>query len=208
MAIGRWIFMFWIGSRMAKELHKNLLARVVNAPVNLFFDVTPLAKLLDNFTGDIGDVDRALFRNINEVMNSVIDCLIKIGIALYFSPFMIVAVVTNLYFLHKIQKYTLTGKDGVARLAGINIRKMKSGVHETFSGLTVIRAFEKQDEFIDSMNEVSDKFNATVIFYFSSDAFFQVRLFLLSNCMFCCSGVLCIYLRGSYTPLTLALLFQ
>jgi len=208
MAIGRWIFMFWIGSRMAKELHKNLLAKVVNAPVNLFFDVTPLAKLLGNFTGDIGAVDRSLFRCINGVMNSVIDCLVKIGIALYFSPFMIVAVVINLYFLHKIQKYTLTGKDGCFRLSMINDRKMKNNILETISGLTVIRAFEKQDEFIDSMDEVSDKYVLTGVYYFSANAFFQVRLFFLSNCMFCCSGVMCIYLRGSYTPLTLALLFQ
>jgi len=68
MAIGRWIIMCWIGGRMARELHKNLLARVVNAPVNLFFDVTPLAKLLKNFTSDIGCADRALFHYINLFM--------------------------------------------------------------------------------------------------------------------------------------------
>jgi len=38
---------------MARELHKILLARVVSAPVNLFFDVTPVGKLLDNFTRDM-----------------------------------------------------------------------------------------------------------------------------------------------------------
>jgi len=210
MAIGRWIFMFWIGGRMARELHKNLLAKVVNCPVNLFFDVTPLAKLLDNFTVDIGRVDRTLFRDINELMNSVIDCLVKIGISLYFSPFMIVAVVINLYFLRKIQKYTLTGRDGIGRILKVNVRKMQSNINETSSGsgLTVIRAFEKKNELIDTNNEVMEKFTTTVVFFWSSNSFFYVRLFFLSNCMFCCSGMLCIYLRGSYAPLTLALLFQ
>jgi len=208
MNIGRWIFMCWIGGRMARELHKNLLARVVKAPVNLFFDVTPIAKLLDNFTSDIGRTDRAFFRSINGVMSSVIDCLIKIGIAMYFSPFMIVAVVTNLYFLRKLQKYTLTAKEEIVRITMINVRQMRINCTETFSGLTVIRAFEKQGEFIDSNNEVMDKVELCTIFYMGSNHFFQVRLFFLSNCMFCCSSVLCIYLRGSYTPLTLALLFQ
>jgi len=208
MNIGRWIFMCWIGGRMAREMHKNLLATVVKAPVNLFFDVTPIAKLLDNFTSDIGRTDREFFNPINRVMSSLIDCLIKIGIALYFSPFMIVAVATNLYFLHKIQKYTLTFKEEIRRITMIEVRKMRSNCHETFSGLTVIRAFEKQDEFIDSNNEVTEKVDLCTVFYFGCSAFFQVRLFFLSNCMFCCSSVLCIYLRGSYTPLTLALLFQ
>jgi len=102
MNIGRWIFMCWIGGRMAKELHKNLLARVINAPVNLFFDVTPIGKLLENFTSDIGRTDRAFFWAINWVLSSVIDCLIKMGLALYFSPYMIIAVAVNLYFLRKL----------------------------------------------------------------------------------------------------------
>jgi len=193
---------------MAKELHKNMLARVVNAPVNLFFDVTPLAKLLDNFTGDLSGIDRALFYYINLFISSVIDCLIKMGIALYFSPVMIVAMAMNLYFLHKIQNYTMAGKDAIVQLCHPPRRRILSRLQEDFSGLTVIRAFEKQDEFIDSMNEVTDTYMKVITFYYGSSAFYRIRLFFLSNCMFCCSGVLCIYLRGSYAPLTLALLFQ
>jgi len=115
MNIGRWCFMCWIGGRMARELHKNLLARVINAPVNLFFDVTPIGKLLDNFTSDISRTDRSFFHSINWVLSSVIDCLIKIGIALYFSPYMIIAVTVNLYFLRKLQNYTSSGKEECAR---------------------------------------------------------------------------------------------
>jgi len=100
---------------MARELHKNLLARVVNAPVNLFFDVTPMSKLLDNFTSDIGKTDRRFFRSINWVLESVIDCLIKIGISLYFSPYMIIAVAVNLYFLCKLQNYSMAGKEECGR---------------------------------------------------------------------------------------------
>jgi len=38
--------------------------------------------------------------------------------------------------------------------------------------------------------------------------YFMTRLFMLSNGLFCVTGLLCIYLRGVYAPLTLALLFQ
>jgi len=43
---------------MAKKLHSELLERVIKAPVNLYFDITPLGKLIDNFTSDIGRADR------------------------------------------------------------------------------------------------------------------------------------------------------
>jgi len=109
MSIGKWIFMCWIGGRMAREFHKNLLARVVNAPVNLFFDVTPMGKLLENFTIDLNRTGN-FFQPIWWVLESVIDCLIKIVLALYFSPYMIVALAVNLYFLYKLQNYTMAGK--------------------------------------------------------------------------------------------------
>jgi len=100
---------------MARELHKQLLARVVNAPVNLFFDVTPMGKLLDNFTQDIGRTGPNFFHPINWVLESVIGYLIKIGLALYFSPYMIIAVAVNIYFLRKLQNYSMAGKDECGR---------------------------------------------------------------------------------------------
>jgi len=85
---------------------------------------------------------------------------------------------------------------------------MESNLTEAFSGLTVIRAYEKHDDFTEGLNDNFNKITLCMIYEDACHWFFQVRLFFLSNCMFCCSGVMCIYLRGSYAPLTLALLFQ
>jgi len=84
---------------MAKKLHATLLRKVMNAPVNLYFDITPTGKLLKNFTEDIGRTDRAFFWHINWVFDSVADCAFKIGLAIYFSPWMIIAVSLNLFLL-------------------------------------------------------------------------------------------------------------
>jgi len=96
---------------MARELHKTLLAKVVNASAFEFFDLTPHSKLVDNFTTDIEKADRSLFQKTEEVLASLIDCLVMIGLALYFSPFMIIAVSVNLYFLIKLSNYVMPAKD-------------------------------------------------------------------------------------------------
>jgi len=91
---------------MARNLHKELLGMVVNAPVNLFFDVTPIGKILGNFSSDIGKTDRSFFHSINWVFHSVSDCLLKIGFAMYFQPLLIVPIAINLTWLHYIQTRT------------------------------------------------------------------------------------------------------
>jgi ABC-type multidrug transport system fused ATPase/permease subunit len=76
-------------------MFQDLLSKVTKAPVNLFFDVTPMGKLMSNFTSDINKTNSRFFDPVNWVFKSVFDVLIKIGFALYFSPFMIFAIATR-----------------------------------------------------------------------------------------------------------------
>jgi len=70
---------------------------------------------------------------------------------------MIVAVVVNLYFLRKLQNYTMSGKEECVRCIKQVYRKLDSNSTEAFSGLTVIRAYEKQNEFIENLTECYNK---------------------------------------------------
>ena len=96
---------------MSRNLHNKLLNRIMKAPVNLYFDVTPLGKLIKHFTEDIGRCDRAFFWHINWVFDSVADCLIKIFIAVYFSSWMGLVVATNMFLLYRVTNYAYAGKD-------------------------------------------------------------------------------------------------
>jgi ABC-type multidrug transport system fused ATPase/permease subunit len=84
---------------MAHKLHSDLIERVTNAPINLFFDITPLGKLMGNFGGDMRKVDTQFFDDFRGVAVSVSDCVVKIIFAIYFSPLMIFAVSINLVWL-------------------------------------------------------------------------------------------------------------
>lgn len=147
MEIGRWIFMCYIGGNMARGLHKKLLNRVMNAPVNLYFDITPAGKLQTNFTKDIGRTDRAFFWHINWVFDSIADCGFKILLALYFSPFMAIPLSINIFFLKKLRDYVKGGKPECDRVMSKVRSKKTTHFTETYDGLTIIRAFGKQSEF-------------------------------------------------------------
>jgi len=116
MDIGRWLFMCWIGARMANKLHSELLLKVMNAPNNLYFDITPVGKLLGNFTSDIGRCDRAFFWHINWVLDTVADFLLKISFAIYYSPYMLIAILINLYLLYGLNTFTKNCKTECNRM--------------------------------------------------------------------------------------------
>ncbi len=40
----------WYGTR---KLHKEMISKVMNAPINLYFDVTPVGRILNRFTKDL-----------------------------------------------------------------------------------------------------------------------------------------------------------
>jgi len=101
--------MAWIGARMARNLHRQLLARVVNAPNNLFFDVTPIGKLRMNFMGDMQGAGTSFFEGINRILETLVDCFIKVTIIMYFSPLMLVVIVINFYFLNELYQFFTKG---------------------------------------------------------------------------------------------------
>lgn len=45
------------GLRAARSLHRQLLASVLRSPLNTFFDVTPVGRILNRFSADVNEVD-------------------------------------------------------------------------------------------------------------------------------------------------------
>jgi len=101
---------------MASKLHSEILERVIKAPVNLYFDVTPLGRLIENFTKHIGSADRKFFATINSTMNLVAGLVLKISFAIYFSKYLGIALAINIYFLYRVFAYVSRGKSAAIKL--------------------------------------------------------------------------------------------
>jgi N-acetylglutamate synthase/N-acetylornithine aminotransferase len=48
----------YVGAQLSKDMFSNVLKKVMKAPVNLYFDITPIEKVIGFFTGDIDRCDR------------------------------------------------------------------------------------------------------------------------------------------------------
>jgi len=44
---------YWFAIRADKKLHEHMVTKVTNAPINLYYDITPIGRILNKFSGDL-----------------------------------------------------------------------------------------------------------------------------------------------------------
>lgn len=54
----------WYASR---NLHRDMMSKVLNAPINLYFDVTPIGRILNKFSKDLSSIELQLSWTIGTV---------------------------------------------------------------------------------------------------------------------------------------------
>ena len=54
----------YAGLNVGRKLHNIMIAYVFRAPINLFFDVTPIGKILNRFSKDLSVIDEQIYYNL------------------------------------------------------------------------------------------------------------------------------------------------
>jgi len=116
----------YVGAKLSKTMFRNILKKVMKAPINLYFDITPMAKVMGYFTNDIDNVDKHLWGMISWVSSSVIECFTKIAIATYFSPVLGLFTIINFFVLQKYRNYIKATKDECARIEKLSVTRMST----------------------------------------------------------------------------------
>ena len=53
-----------------RRLHKDMIRRVLEAPINLFFDVTPVGRIMNKFSKDLSSIESQQGGLMNLLMTS------------------------------------------------------------------------------------------------------------------------------------------
>ncbi|ETO83465.1 hypothetical protein F444_02526, partial [Phytophthora nicotianae P1976] len=166
--------------RSSKNLHDELFRRVLTAPVNTYFDVTPVGRILNRFSNDLDQMDSLLpqqwqnfVQNISLSVGGFIVCaLASYWIGVSYIPVIAALGVTGVYFKKTSRE--------VKRLEGISRSPVYNLLGETLNGVQTIRAFKMQSTF-EQMNANAVDENASFFFiYGAAGRWLAVRLDTLS----------------------------
>ncbi|KAG9397717.1 hypothetical protein AC1031_019161 [Aphanomyces cochlioides] len=202
---GRCALLATYTSRCSENMHNQLLRCVLRAPINLFFDVTPVGRILNRFSRDLDIVDSLLpnlFLDILQTFfiaaSSMIVCAVSsIYVALSYLP------VIGLFYL--MGEFFKKSSRELKRLEGVSRSPIFSSFAETLDGVQTIRAFKMDRHFIRQNRKAVDT-NAKYLFALvGAGRWFSVRTYLVSVFLIAIMLTVIINIRHSISATTAGL---
>ncbi|OQS07230.1 ATP-binding Cassette (ABC) Superfamily, partial [Thraustotheca clavata] len=138
---GRCAYVLMIVITCSKSLHEHLFKKVLWAPVNTFFDLTPVGRILNRFSSDLDQVDSQLPFYGLLVLQFGFQILAVTVVCAATSPFILILYVPLFYLFYKLQAYYNISSGDMKRFDSVTRSPVVNLISETIDGLATIRAF-------------------------------------------------------------------
>ncbi|XP_077991202.1 ATP-binding cassette sub-family C member 10-like [Glandiceps talaboti] len=148
----------------ARILHKRLLSSILKAPV-VFFDVTPIGRIINRFSSDMYEIDDTLPFVMNILLAQLYSLFGSIVVTCYGLPWFTILLVPLAIFYYYIQHYYRQTSRELKRLSSVTLSPIYAHFSETLNGLVTIRALRASDRF---QSDNNDKLNTSQRAQFST----------------------------------------
>ena len=180
----------------------------MNAPINLFFDVTPTGTIMNRFSKDLQVMDNNIafiFGGINVMVYQVLAILIVICTANWYIIVVFPPIVILCYILFR---YTVTSYREYTRIESITKSPLLNLLSESLNGSSTIRAFGKQNDFIEQNSEFLNRNILSNQILMGSWCWFGIRMDVVAMLLMVSSTVICVLYKDSEDPVLLAMVFS
>jgi ABC-type multidrug transport system fused ATPase/permease subunit len=136
--------------------HELLLKSLLRAPINLFYDVTPLGRILNRLSKDLNLIDEEVAFGIGSFIAQTCMCIACILMAIIYIPFTLIFVLIFFIPLKKIGFYYKNATRELTRLESISRSPILNNYEQTLSGVKFIRSFNQSSNFTLKNQELID----------------------------------------------------
>lgn len=140
-----------------KQLHEDMADRVLKAPVNLYFDTTPLGRILNRFSKDLSVIESNLVFEIGTGYVNFYNLLSVFGVAAFVVPWILLVMPFVLMITVWLYRHSIAATKETARIESVTRSPLLSYLSETINGNSTIRAFGKQKMFIEQNYRLLNK---------------------------------------------------
>jgi ABC-type multidrug transport system fused ATPase/permease subunit len=175
-----------------KKLFHEVMVRVSHATFR-FFDVTPIGRLMNRLTSDIGVVDGNISEQFQAIAFQAITWISSIVVIASVTPaFLGFSFALTAAFIFTFLQFLPTSQS-LRRLEMVSLSPLISNFGELLHGLTTVRAFHAEERFQNRVIAVVDKFQGMDHFYWSLQSWLMYRFETLSATSTFCLTVLALY---------------
>lgn len=169
------MLIYWGSIRGARTLFDSLLDRIIHAPMR-FFDTTPVGRILNRFGKDVSTIDMQIARSASILIECVTGVIASTVVISIITPqFFVVAIaISCLYFV--IGLFYLRISRELKRLNSVSRSPIYSHFTESLIGVTTIRAYGVEEQFMRTVYEKIDAFVAPFYFLWMSNRWLYCRV--------------------------------
>ncbi|KAL8573178.1 hypothetical protein ACOMHN_036163 [Nucella lapillus] len=193
------------GARIASgKLHTNLLTNVFHLPM-MFFDTTPIGRVVNRFSKDVDCIDVTIPSNLEMFIGCLMKVVATIVVVSIITPLVLTAVVplAVVYFL--IQRFYVATSRQLKRLESTSRSPIYSHFGETITGASTIRAFQQEDLFIQQSETRVDENQVCYYPSIVSNRWLAIRLEFVGNCIIFFASLFAVVGRENLSPGTVGL---
>lgn len=165
--------------KAGKNLFERAMQRVANATFR-FYDVTPVGRLMNRLTSDMGTIDGQIAAQLMSVAWYSLGWLSSMAVISTATPsFLVISIVMTALFVFIFDRFLPTSQS-LRRLETVSLSPLMSNFGTLVEGLTTVRAFRAEPHFQNRIIASTDAFQKMDHIYWSLQAWLQYRFDLLS----------------------------
>uniref|UniRef100_A0A8D8XGU9 ABC-type glutathione-S-conjugate transporter n=2 Tax=Cacopsylla melanoneura TaxID=428564 RepID=A0A8D8XGU9_9HEMI len=164
----------------AKRLHETLLKAMLRSSP-LFFDTTPVGRVLARFSSDVNTLDNKLTLSVQQTLSQPFKVLATIFVICFSTPVFVFVIipVSIIYFF--IQRFYVATSRQLKRLESVSRSPIYSHFGETVTGCQSIRAYGVEERFIQESEQRVDTNQVSYFPSIISNRWLAVRLETVGN---------------------------
>ncbi|KAI5367131.1 putative AAA+ ATPase domain, ABC transporter type 1, transmembrane domain-containing protein [Septoria linicola] len=158
----------------AKNMFRDVMQKVAYATFR-FYDTTPVGRLMNRMTSDIGVIDGGISRQFSAISWMLISWISAVVVIASITPaFLVFTLVLAVLFVLIYRRF-IPASQNLRRLEMVSLTPLMSNFGELLNGLATVRAFAAQSRFQDRVIHVVDTFQKMDHFYWSTQAWLMYR---------------------------------
>ncbi|KAI9688784.1 MAG: hypothetical protein M1822_001141 [Bathelium mastoideum] len=172
-------FMLVIVYSAGKQMFQEAMTKVSHATFR-FYDVTPVGRLMNRLTSDIGTVDGNISFQFQMIAFGVVQWVSSVVVIASVTPiFLVFSLVLTAAFVLIFRRFLPTSQS-LRRLEMVSLSPLMSNFGALVEGLVTVRAFCAQHRFQDRVIQVVDNFQKMDHFYWTLQGWLMYRFDVLS----------------------------
>ena len=167
--------------KCARIVHQDMIARILRAPINLFFDRVPIGRLLNRLSQDLTVIDSSLAPAWNWWLGMAFLLIGDLVVCIIVGSLWVLPVVVMVFLLSlQIQRrFTKINREAV-RLRSISKSPIVSFFSESLNGITSIRAYQEEVKFADKFHHLQNAYIKNLILVAGLTNWLSLRITLSS----------------------------